>query len=214
MFRVKEPSEMNSFILRLALISAILLCIQSAQTQQAAKPKASAASQSAASQSAAQPSAEMQSLIKALSGTWSLTAQFAGSNAIFKGEEVWHAGPGGLTLVEEESLHSPGRDLLLLGVIWWDNTTQSFHGMECNNGLAYGCDLKGALNDITLEWDGKQLVLTEQENHNGKKTVWHEAFSEITATSFTQTGDSSDAAGGPSTRVLTIHATKVADVRK
>jgi hypothetical protein len=214
MFRVKEPSEMNSFILRLALISAILLCIQSAQTQQAAKPKASAASQSAASQSAAQPSAEMQSLIKALSGRWSLTAQFAGSNAIFKGEEVWHAGPGGLTLVEEESLHSPGRDLLLLGVIWWDNTTQSFHGMECNNGLAYGCDLKGALNDITLEWDGKQLVLTEQENHNGKKTVWHEEFSEITATSFTQTGDSSDAAGGPSTRVLTIHATKVADVRK
>ena len=200
---------MNSFVLRLALISAILLCIQSAQTQQAEKPKAPAPSQSSA-----QPSAEMQSLTKALSGRWSLTAQFAGSNATFKGEEVWHAGPGGLTLVEEESLHSPGRDLLLLGVIWWDNTTQSFHGMECNNGLAYGCDLKGALNDITLEWDGKQLVLTEQENHNGKKTVWREAFSEITTTSFTQTGDSSDAAGGPSTRVLTIHATKVADDTK
>ncbi len=197
---------MNSFISRLALISTILLCIQSAQTQQANKPKASAASQSAS-----QPSAEMQSLTKALSGRWSLTVQSAGSNATFKGEEVWHAGPGGLTLVEEESLHIPGQELFLLGVIWWDNTTHSFHGMECNNNLAYGCDLKGALNDITLKWDGKQLVLTEQETHNGKKTVWHEAFSEITATSFTQTGDSSDAAGGPSTRVLTIHATKVAD---
>lgn len=200
---------MNSFTFRLALISSLLLCIQPAQTQQANKPKAPAASQSAS-----QPSPEMQSLIKALSGRWSLTAQFAGNKATFKGEEVWHAGPGGLTLVEEESLHTPGQDLFLLGVIWWDNTTKSFHGMECNNGLAYGCDLKGALNDILLEWDGKQLVLTEQENHNGKKTVWHEAFSEITATSFTQTGDSSDAAGGPLTRVLTIHATKIADDTK
>jgi hypothetical protein len=61
--------------------------------------------------------------------------------------------------------------------------------MECNNALAYVCDLKGALTDITLQWDGKQLVLTEQETHNGTKSIWQEAFSEITTNSFTQTGD-------------------------
>jgi hypothetical protein len=91
---------------------------------------------------------------------------------------------------------------------WWDSNTKSFHGMECNNALAYVCDLKGALTDITLQWDGKQLVLTEQETHNGTKSIWQEAFSEITTNSFTQTGDSTGATGH-STHLLTIHATRV-----
>jgi hypothetical protein len=194
---------MKSSILRLVLIAATLAGIPFAQTQQATKPKAPPASQSAS-----QPSPEMQSLIKALSGRWSLAVQSAGSATPSKGEETWRPGPGGLTFIEEETLNIPGHDIFLLGVLWWDGSTKSFHGMECNNGLAYVCDLKGALTDITLQWDGKQLVLTEQETHNGKKSVWHEAFSEITPNSFTQTGDSTDA-DGHSTRLLTIHATRI-----
>jgi hypothetical protein len=194
---------MKSSILRLVLIAATLAGIPFAQTQQATKPKAPPASQSAS-----QPSPEMQSLIKALSGRWSLAVQFAGSAMPSKGEETWRPGPGGLTFIEEETLNIPGQDIFLLGVLWWDGSTKSFHGMECNNGLAYVCDLKGALTDITLQWDGKQLVLTEQETHNGKKSVWHETFSEITTNSFTQTGDSTDA-DGHSTRLLTIHATRI-----
>ncbi len=196
---------MKSSFLCLVLIAAMLAGIRVAQTQQATKDKTPPASQSAS-----QPSPEMQSLIKALSGRWSLTVQAAGSAIPSKGEETWHPGPGGLTFIEEETLNIPGHDVFLLGVLWWDGNTKSFHGMECNNGLAYVCDLKGALTDINLQWDGKQLVLTEQETHNGKKSVWHEVFSEITKTSFTQTGDSTDA-DGHSTRLLTIHATRIAE---
>ena len=194
---------MRSSILRAILIAATLAGVPFAQTQQATKPKAPQASQSAS-----QPSPEMQGLIKALSGKWSLAVQSAGSAMPAKGEETWRPGPGGLTFVEEETLNIPGHDVLLLGVLWWDSNTKSFHGMECNNGLTYVCDIKGALTDITLQWDGKQLVLIEQENHNGKKSVWREAFSEITTNSFTQTGDSTDA-NGHSTRLLTIHATRI-----
>jgi len=198
---------MKSSILRLVFISTTLAALPFAQTQQATKPKTPPAPQSAA-----QPSPEMQSLIQALSGRWSLAVQFSGSAVSSKGEETWHPGPGGLTLVQEETLHIPGHDILLLGVLWWDGNTKSLHGMECNNGLPYVCDVKGSLTDITLQWDGKQLVLTEQENHNGKKSVWREAFSEITANSFTQTGDSTDA-DGHSTRLLTIHATRIPEGR-
>jgi hypothetical protein len=194
---------MKSSVLRLVLIAATLAAIPFAQTQQATKSKAPPASQSAS-----QPSPEMQSLIKALSGRWSLTVQSAGSTTPAKGEETWRPGPGGLTFIEEETLNIPGHDILLLGVLWWDANTKSFHGMECNNGLSYVCDIKGALTDITLQWDGKQLVLIEQENHNGKKSVWREAFSAITANSFTQTGDSTDA-DGHTARLLTIHATRI-----
>jgi hypothetical protein len=194
---------MKSSILRAILIAATLAGVSFAQTQQATKPKAPPASQPAS-----QPSPEMQSLIKALSGRWSLVVQSAGSATPSKGEETWRPGPGGLTFIEEETLNIPSHDVFLLGVLWWDGNTKSFHGMECNNGLSYVCDIKGSLTDITLQWDGKQLVLIEQENHNGKKSVWREAFSEITANSFTQTGDSTDA-DGHSTRLLTIHATRM-----
>lgn len=194
---------MKSSILLSVLIAATLAAIPFAQTQQTTKPNATPAPQSGAP-----PSPEMQSLIQALSGKWSLAVQFAGSPAPSKGEESWRPGPGGITLVQEETLHIPGHDILLLGVLWWDGTTKSLHGMECNNGLPYVCDIKGSLTDITLQWDGTQLVLTEQENHNGKKSVWRETFSDITKNSFIQTGDSTDAAGH-TTRLLTIHATRI-----
>jgi hypothetical protein len=80
--------------------------------------------------------------------------------------------------------------------------------MECNNQLPYSCDLKGALNDITMKWDGKDFTIDELEtSHDGKKRMWHEVWSDITPTSFTQTGDTG-LPGGPYTRFLTIHATR------
>jgi uncharacterized protein DUF4440 len=42
---------------------------------------------------------------------------------------------------------------------------------------------------------------------NGKKLLWHEVFSDITNTSFTQTADIGEK-GGPLKRWLTIHATR------
>ena len=166
--------------------------------------------------SAPQPSAEIQSLTKALTGEWSLSVTFepstsAPSGVTKTGEETWRPGPGGFTLLEEEHLRMPDGDLFLLGVLWWNSGTKSLHGMECQNLLPYTCDVKGAQNDITMNWDGKQFVIDEMEtSKSGKKSVWQEVWSEITPNSFTQTGEYGEP-GGPRKRLFTIHATKVAN---
>jgi hypothetical protein len=164
--------------------------------------------------SAPQPSPELKSLARALTGEWSLHVKFeptasAPNGLTNTGEETWRSGPGGFTLLEEEHLHMPGAEDFLLGIIWWNTQTKSLRGMECQNLLPYTCDAKGALNDITMSWDGKQFIIDEIEtSSSGKKSNWHEVWSEITPTSFVQTGESGDP-GGPRKRVFTIQATKV-----
>ena len=202
------------------LLTAIALCCIPASAQQAGKPEVPTSQRldsrpQGSSQRAAEPSAELQSLIKVLSGKWSLEVKSEPSPGMpngvtLSGEETWRAGPGGFTLIEDERLPTPAGDVFLLGIIWWDNRTKSFHGMECNSQLPYTCDLKGALNDITMTWDGRVFAIEEQETHNGKKTLWHENWSAITATSFTQTGESEEPDGSRK-RLFTIHAKKVGD---
>jgi len=166
--------------------------------------------------SAPQPSTELQSLTKALSGEWSLNVKFEPdatmpNGLVNTGEETWRPGPGGFTLLEEEHLRMPQSEVFLLGILWWNTGTKNLQGMECQNRLPYTCDVKGAQNDITMNWDGKQFVIDEMEtSKSGKKSVWHEVWSEITPNSFTQTGDYGDP-GGPRKRLFTIHATKVAN---
>jgi hypothetical protein len=167
------------------------------------------------SQTSAQPPAELQSLMKALSGKWAVSVKFGPSKEMPKGfagtgEEAWRSGPGGYTLLDEEHFPTAFGEVYLLGIIWWDSQTKSFHGMECNNQLPYGCDLKGGLNDITMSWDGKQFIIDEWETHGGKKTLWHEVWSGITPTSFTQTGDV-QVPGGATTRFFTMRATRMPD---
>lgn len=129
------------------------------------------------------------------------------------GEETWRAGPGGYTLLEEEHLRLSEGDAFLLGIIWWNKTTKTLQGMECQNLLPYTCDVKGAQNDITMSWDGKRYVIDEIEtSKSGQKSLWHEAWSDITPTSFTQTGEYGPP-GGERKRLFTIHATKVAAAR-
>jgi hypothetical protein len=164
--------------------------------------------------SAPHPSPEIESLTKALTGEWSLSVKFEPSGStpngpINTGEETWRPGPGGFTLLEEEHLRMPEGDLFLLGIVWWNTATKSLHGMECQNLLPYTCDVKGAQSDITMNWDGKQFVIDEMEtSKSGKKSVWHEVWSEITPNSFTQTGEYGDP-GGLRKRLFTIHATRV-----
>ena len=164
--------------------------------------------------SAPQPSSEIQSLAKALSGEWSLNVKFEPDAAMphglsNTGEETWRSGPGGFTLLEEEHLRMPEGDLSLLGIVWWNTANQALHGMECQNLLPYTCDVKGAQNDITLSWDGRQFVIDEMEtSKSGKKSLWHEVWSEITPNSFTQTGEYGEP-GGPRKRLFTIHAARV-----
>jgi len=168
--------------------------------------------------SAPQPSAEIKSLSEAMAGEWSLNVKFEPSASmpdglINTGEETRRPGPGGFTLLEEEHLRMPKGDVFLMGIIWWNALAKSFQGMECQNLLPYTCDVKGSLTDITMSWDGKQFIIDELETHNGKKTTWHEVWSDITPTSFTQTGESSEP-GGPRKRLFTIHATRVTPMQK
>ena len=166
--------------------------------------------------SAPKPSAEIAGLTKALEGEWSLSVKFEpGSSApnglINSGEETWRPGPGGFTLLEEEHLRMPQGEVFLLGIVWWNTATKSLQGMECQNLLPYTCDVKGAQSDIAMNWDGKQFVIDEMEtSKSGKKSVWHEVWSDITSNSFTQTGEYGEP-GGPRKRLFTIHATKAAN---
>jgi hypothetical protein len=158
----------------------------------------------------------MQSLIKALSGRWSLAVKLepneGGANGAEKrGEEVWKAGAGGAALLEDEWLPIADGDLSLLGLIWWDRQAKAFRGMECNSQSASVCDVKGSLNDISVTWDGKQLIIEEREvSPEGKKMTWRERFADFTSASFTQTGEMGEV-DGPLRRVLTIHAKRVDD---
>jgi hypothetical protein len=65
----------------------------------------------------------------------------------------------------------------------------------------------GSYANAALAWDGKRLVIDLRFVKDGKRMVWHEVWSDITRTSFTQTGDIGEA-GGPMTRVVTVHGTK------
>jgi hypothetical protein len=200
------------------LVVTLIVCCHLAMAQQAGNTSTSPAQQpeAVAKQDAkSQPPAELQSMIKALSGRWSLDVKFEPNSEMpngftSTGEETWRSGPGGYTLLEEEHMRTPFGDVFLLGIIWWDGKTKSLQGMECNNDLPYGCDLKGALNDITMSWDGKQFIINEWETHDGKKTLWHEGWLDITPTSYTQTGDV-EVPGGATTRLFTTKATRMKD---
>lgn len=167
-------------------------------------------------QDAGATAASFESLVRALSGSWTLRIQFEEEQgkprpAETRGTETWRASEDGLVLIEEEHLPTPGRDLHLLALIWQDRKTQALGGVECNGGNPHVCDLKGALNDITIRWDGKQLVIEEIEHRpTGQTMLWREAYSEITPRSFTQTGDIGPPAG-PMKRVFTIHAVRATD---
>src|ERR1044071_3477017 len=151
---------MKSIMADILLLAALLGSPLHARSQEAPKP-------TPPSSSAPSSQADMQSLIKALSGKWSLEVKFepdkSAANAAAKhGEEVWRAGPGNLTFMQEEHLPIGGEDLVLFGIIWQDSKTKDFHGMECNNHNPHVCDVKGSLTDISIQWDGKAFVINEQ----------------------------------------------------
>ena len=167
--------------------------------------------------SAPQPPPEMQSLTKALEGKWSTTYEFepggmSPAGGTGTGEEAWRSGPGGYVLMEEEHVRAPFGEVHLFALHWWDKNTNSLHGMLCNNSGPAACNVDSYFNS-SLKWDGKQLTIDMEFPENGKKMMWHEVWSGITATSFTQTGDMGEVSG-PLKRAVTIHGTKVAEVEQ
>ena len=158
------------------------------------------------------------SLTRALAGKWELDVRFeavpATGNKVItgRGEEAWSAGPGAITLIEQEHIPSPSGDTFLMGVIWWDNARSRLGGVECNSGLPTTCDLKGGLNDVTLSWDGRKFQIDELETHNGRRTIWHEYWTDITPNSFTQIGDVTQP-DGTTSRFMTVHGKRVKELK-
>jgi hypothetical protein len=210
---------MKSVIPNVLLLAALLGPSLNAQPQEGTKPTSSS-SAAASSHASSQSSADMQSLIKALAGKWALEVKFesdkpAPNAATQHGEEVWRATPGDLTFLQEEHLPTAGRELFLLGVIWWDSKTKDFHGMECNSHNPHVCDVKGSLTDISIQWDGKAFVINETEpSPNGGRRLWRESILDITPASFTQTGDACNLDGSACKRLFTIHATRTAPAQE
>ncbi|HEX3321085.1 MAG TPA: hypothetical protein VHR84_10310 [Terriglobales bacterium] len=189
----------RSFLLGFVASAVCLTCF--GQTKQSAEKRPT-------------PAPEMQSLERAFVGRWSTTYKFepggmSSDGGVGKGEEVWRTGPGGFTLMEEEHVQAPFGEIFLFALHWWDKSTNSLHGMLCNNSGATTCNVDSYYNS-SLKWDGKQLVIDLRFPQGEKKMLWHEVWSRITDTSFTQTGDIREV-GVPGKRVLTVQGTKVGD---
>ena len=115
----------------------------------------------------------MQTLICAFSGHWSLKLKFEPSKETPRGlestgEETWHAGPEGLTLTDEEVFTAGPQTIVVVGLLWRDRTTKEFHALDCSNGMASTCDLKGAVSDVVVHWTGSELTIDEKELSRGR----------------------------------------------
>jgi hypothetical protein len=108
--------------------------------------------------------------------------------------------------MEEEHVRGPAGEMFLIALHWWDKTTNSLRGMLCNNFGPAACDFNTYSNS-SLNWDGKKLTIDMEFPQNGKKMTWHEVWSGITATAFTQTGDMGEV-GAPLKRAITIRGSK------
>ena len=180
----------------------------------AAIPGVSGAQVASAAAHARAPQAvdPMQGLIKALSGHWSLRVHFEPSKADEAGlegtgEETWHPSPEGLTLTDEEVFHAGPNSVVVVGIFWRDIKTNAFHAMDCYKGNPHTCDLEGAV-DVVVHWTGSDLTVDEKERSpQGTMMTSRIEWSDITATSFTETGYLAPA-GGPFQKTMTVHATR------
>jgi len=150
----------------------------------------------------------MQRLFNTFLGTWRVTekiepSETMPSGGVGQGEEIYRAGPGNASIIEEIHLREPGREISGLGVGWWDEKGQGYKAMWCDSENPRGCILMAHL----ANWEGDQFVLRDEFEKDGKKFSFKEVFSEITPSSFTQTLYQGET-GKELKRLLTIHATR------
>ena len=187
--------------------------MQPDMTQQIlATDDAAIATHSPQSVNSPQPPLEMQSLAKAFEGKWRINEKYepdewTPNGGVGYGEEIWRSGPGGFTFMEEVHDQGPAGESFGLAFIWWDKD-KGFQGLWCENHNPHGCDHNAGSSTNPNFWDGKQQIVDNEFQRNGKTFRWHEVFSDITPTSFVQTADIGEK-GGPLKRWLTIHATRI-----
>ena len=155
-----------------------------------------------------QPSPEMQRLFNTFLGTWRITEKIEPSEAMpnggaADGTEVYRAGPGGVSIIEEIHLKESTGEISGLGIGWWDEKAHGYKALWCDSQNLNGCILMAHF----AKWEGDQFVLRDEFEKNGKKFNFKEVFSEIKPASFTQTLYQGEA-GKELRKLATIHATK------
>jgi hypothetical protein len=157
--------------------------------------------------------ADLQSLIKAFVGTWTLSVKFEPSPGAPKGveghgEETWRAAAGDLTLADEESFAAGSMKMNILGLFWTDRKTHELHALDCNNQNPHTCGLQDAIDGVAVHWSGKELTVDEKESGpDGKPMISRIVWSNITPASFVETGYFGPP-GGPFKKGMTITATR------
>lgn len=155
------------------------------------------------------PGAQIEKLLRALQGTWSIQEKFAPDAASPKGTTgegsiVWRPGPGGFSVIEDYESKRGSAKVTGLAVFWWDDATHGYRTIWCDTTNPGGCiDFQNVAN-----WEGSQLVLAQEYESNGKKFTFKEVFGDITETGFTQTLYGGEAGGELKVEQM-IQATKL-----
>ncbi|UWZ83098.1 hypothetical protein [Occallatibacter riparius] len=169
-------------------------------------------SAAAHAQAAETPTGKLQSVADSLSGNWKLKVKFEPSpsspNGIEgSGEEVWHLTPGALVLIDEESFSAGPMKMQIVGLFWADGASHNLRALDCNNQNQHTCDLKDAKDGMTVQWNGKELIVEEPESFEGKPMTSRIVWSNITPTSFLEEGFIGPP-GGPFKKGMTIQASR------
>jgi imidazolonepropionase-like amidohydrolase/ketosteroid isomerase-like protein len=120
-------------------------------------------------------------------GTWSTKVQYppspnAPNGDTGEGTEVWRAGPGGRSVIEESREKNSKGEIEGLGVAWWDKKAQGQRFVWCDNSIPDGCYVSKEV----AKWNRNDLTWREEQDLDGTNRVYSETFKNITADSFRQ----------------------------
>jgi len=172
----------------------LLLCAVNLVSSQ--QPNSKAANDSTLTQTA--------KLLGIFGGTWSIAEMYDPSDSMphggtGSGQEIWHAGPGERSVIEEyRSTSSTG-----FGLGWWEEESAGFRLNWCSDDDPHGCT---RLSEVAT-WQANTWVVMHAGRENCQDFEFKEVFSDITPNSFTQT--LYQGPPGKLRRFLTIKATRV-----
>ena len=127
-----------------------------------------------------EPSPEMQRLIDAFGGNWTVRETFEVSasrhGGTRQGSASFRIGPG-FSLIEDYTSGGSAGSLRFLAILWWDETAQVYRLLTCANND--GCRMRG-----TVKWEGKELVNSWEQVVDGKTARFKDSFVDIQPSSF------------------------------
>ncbi len=142
-------------------------------------------------------------------GTWLLALKYEPSpdlpnGATGQGTEVWWAGPGGYSVIEEYYQNDANEPVEEFSPAWWDEQAGGQRFLYCSNTVLEGCYFSKGV----FRWEDDNLVFREERERRGKTITYSLIFRDITPKSFTQVNAESDS-GNLAKPTLTIRASKV-----